>query len=294
MMDYNLFKTVAAERIKLSLPREYQSYEVKLSTVRKINEEKDVLNLMPPENSGTVLLPNIYLDDMYELLQECDDLEEVLDHMADIIVNFTGMKMPGLDSLENLDFASKLDCLTMNLINTEMNLEMLENVPHMDFLDLSIVYRFIICEEGDGFGTILLTNELMELLPDGLDTSLEEIHRRAYENTLRMFPVKITEPFTNFFMMSNEKFVGGAATIVCSEGTDMLAKKIGDDFYILPASIHEVYAVAAKNHDIRELLCILEEGNRMCIDSREMLSTSIYHYNIETRELTIAGSYVTA
>lgn len=287
MMDYNLFKKIVIERLKGELPPEYAAYEIQLSAMRKVNEVKDVLNLVPPENLRAVAMPNIYLDDMYQVFQECENLDIIIEQIINIAIRYTSFKLPALD---DLDFNDKLDCLTINLISTEKNEMLLETVPHTDILDLSVIYRFIMYEEDDGFGTVILTNELLETL----DITPESIHGRAYENTLRILPVKITEPFEGFYMMSNERTIGGAATMIFEECTDMLAEKIGSDFFIIPASIHEVYAVAVEKHNVRDLLCILEEGNRMYVNKKEILSQSIYFYDFETKKISIAGSYIMA
>lgn len=286
MMDYQLFKNVVMERIVDSLPPLYSDYQPKISTVRKVNEEKEALTLVPPKTQSATAMPSIYMDDMYELFQQDEDLDSIMNHIIDIMLQFTGLKIPGLN---DFDFNSKLDCLIMNLINTDLNRQFLESVPHTDVLDLSVIYRFIMCEEGNGFGTVVLNNDLMETL----NISHEELHALAYANTLRMLPVEITEPFHNFYMMSNKRTVSGATTMICKECTDILAEKIQSDFYIIPGSIHEVYAVPAEDHDLKQLVCSLEEGNRLYVSKKEILSQSIYFYDYERKEIQIAGSYVT-
>lgn len=287
MMDYQLFKRVIAERIADSLPPAYADYKPKFTTIRKVNEEKDVLNLIPPKCERVTAIPNIYMDDMYQIFTECEDLDAILEYIVRIVTQFTGSPLPVAD---DFDFSNKLDCLIMNLINTEMNKEYLKNVPHKPFLDLSIVYRFIMQEEGDGFGTVVLTNELME----ALDITLEEAHLHAHENTLRLLPAKITEPIEGFYLMSNKRSIGGASTMLFDECTNMLAEKIKADFFIIPGSIHEIYAVPADGQDIKNLICMLEEANRLYISPKDILSQSIYFYDYETKEIQIAGSYIKA
>lgn len=47
MMDYEVFREVVSERIKDFLPPIFSSYKVKINTVRKVNEEKEALIMMP-------------------------------------------------------------------------------------------------------------------------------------------------------------------------------------------------------------------------------------------------------
>ncbi len=286
MMEYEVFKKVIVERLMCSLPPLYADYEPHIRIVRKVNAEKEALTLHPPSADIPVAVPTIYLDDMYEIFSKNEDLDEIIKFIIDIIIRYTGFTSP---ELEDFNFGDKLDRLVINLVNTETNAELLNTVPHKNILDLSVIYRFIMCEEGDGFGTVVLTNELME----DIDMTIDELHETACRNTLRIFPLNISELFQGFYLMTNKHVIGGAATMVCRECTDQLAEKIGCDFFIIPSSIHEIYAVPAENHTVRNLIYLLEEGNRKYVDSSEMLSKSIYFYDFESREISIAGSYVT-
>lgn len=285
MMDYQLFKQVVIERLVDSLPPVYSDYQPRISIVRKVNEEKEALTLLPCGADSPTVMPNIYMDDMYELFKQDEDLDDVMNLIINLILQFTGLSIP---ELNDLDFNNKLDSLVMNLINTDLNRELLENVPHTEVLDLSVIYRFIMCEEGNGFGTVVLNNDLMETL----NISYEELQTLAYANTLRLFPAEIKEPFHNFYMMTNKHTVSGATTMIFKECTDILADKIQSDFFIIPGSIHEIYAVPAENHSLKTLIRSLEEGNRLYVSKNEILSQSIYFYDYEEREIYIAGSYI--
>lgn len=285
MMDYEKFKEVLTQEIVDVLPPVFAGYSPRISTVPKVNEKKEALTLHPPQEENAFAVPTIYLDDLYRQFMEHGDFDDIVAQALGIIIRFTGFPLSGL---ADLDLENKTDSLIMNVVNTEKNSHLLENIPHTDFLDLSIIYRFIMCREGSGFGTIVLTNDLLE----DLGISKDEVHSLAYDNTLRMFPHRITEPFEGFFMMSNVHSVGGAATMFCKECLRDLAGRIGEDFYVIPASIHEVYAMAAEQRPLRDLVCMLEEGNRLYTADSEVLSNSIYFYDIEKEKLSIAGSYV--
>jgi len=284
MMDYQLFKQVIVERLKEALPPIFADYTVKTMPVKKVNQEKDAITLMPPESPRVIAVPTLYMDDIYEGFRQCEDLDQVLNDVINIFIAYTGFELP---ENADFDFNSKTDCLVMNLINSDMNRELLESVPHTEYLDMSIVYRFIMSKDETGFGTILLTNELLEKI----DCDLDELHRIAYENTKRLFPANITRAFCNFFIMTNEHILNGATTMVCSEYLEQLARKIGSDYYIIPGSIHEVYAVPVRLHQINHLLKMLKEGNHGCTENEEILSTSIYRYSCKKHQLEIAGTY---
>ena len=89
MMDYEVFREVVSERIKDFLPPIFSSYKVKINTVRKVNEEKEALIMMPEKSGELTAMPNIYLDEMYEEFQKVEDLDVVLRLMAAMVIHYT-------------------------------------------------------------------------------------------------------------------------------------------------------------------------------------------------------------
>ena len=87
MMDYEVFREVVSERIKDFLPPIFSSYKVKINTVRKVNEEKEALIMMPEKSGELTAMPNIYLDEMYEEFQKVEDLDVVLRLMAAMVIH---------------------------------------------------------------------------------------------------------------------------------------------------------------------------------------------------------------
>lgn len=284
MMDYQLFKQIIEKRLKEELPPIFSDYEIRTMPVKKVNEDKDAITLVPPKDTRVIAVPTLYMDEMYAHFRECEDLDAILRDMISIFVNYTGFNLP---VAADFDFNDKTGRLAMNLISTELNEELLENVPHTEYLDMSIVYRFIISEDESGFGTVLLTNDLVQ----ELSLDMEEVNQTAYENTKHLFPAVITRAFDNFYIMTNTHILNGATTVVYSEYLEELAEKIGSDYYVIPGSIHEIYAVPAHLHKVENLLKMLKEGNYGYAEKNEILSGSIYLYSREKKALEIAGTY---
>ena len=67
-----------------------------------------------------------------------------------------------------------------------------------------------------------------------------------------------------------------------------LSKGLGDDLYILPSSIHEVIAVPSSLGDPEELASMVQEVNMSVVDVSERLSNQVYHYNRDSRKLSMA------
>lgn len=283
MMDYEVFKSVITERIKDFLPLMFQDYKVENTIVRKVNQEKDTLLIMPQAETNLITMPNIYLDDMYEAFRECQDIEAVLRMIAGLVMQYTGSFAPEKVKMELKD---KKDSIVMNLINTKRNRELLKTVPHRDVMDLSIVYRIIMQQAEYGLMTILVDDRIMEEL--GL--TQEELENLAYANTGRMFPAEISRMADFLYVMTNNRKIHGATTMMCREAMDLLSDKIGGNFYLIPSSIHEIMAVPEHDSDAHSLALLLEEGNRICSTESEILSDTVYYYNTDRKEFTMVAS----
>ena len=72
MMDYQLFKQVIEKRLKEELPPIFSDYEIKTMPVKKVNEDKDAITLVPPKSPRIIAVPTLYMDEMYEHFQECE------------------------------------------------------------------------------------------------------------------------------------------------------------------------------------------------------------------------------
>ena len=86
------------------------------------------------------------------------------------------------------DFSAIRDKIMFRLIHTEMNRKQLETVPHIPFLDLSVVF-YIPQEFDDGMCSLLIHNDLM----DSWGVTVEQLYELALENTPNMLPIKMAE-----------------------------------------------------------------------------------------------------
>ena len=68
------------------------------------------------------------------------------------------MKDRSVDMHQYLNYDSVRKRVVYKLVNTERNRDLLENIPHMDFLDLSVVFQCLVSQEGQGTVYILVYN----------------------------------------------------------------------------------------------------------------------------------------
>ena len=285
-MEYELFKTIIKERILEFLPPVYHSYTPEISNVTKVNETKDAFRLMPPGDPSNVAMPTLYLDDLYRDFAEDEDLERVLSLIAQIMMKWSGIRVPELAGFKLSDHK---DCVVANIIGTDRNPQLLDHVPHVEFLDMSVIFRLVFSSGEEGINSMIITNQLME------DAGLtrEKLFQLALENTPRMYPAKILEGIGDGIqVVTNELGICGATVMVYPGLLDELATKMEGDFYILPSSIHEFFAIPADSARPEDLVRMLADGNEHITPPSERLSNVIYKYDAERTRLFKCAGYI--
>ena len=294
MMNYELFKEVVAEKFKEFMPEEYKDYKVDVHSITKVNQTMDGINLVPTGDDRLSTSPTIYINNMYEHYKECEDLQEVLQRAAESMVKAF---------VEAPNVSPKVD--------TEQNKGMLENVPSRQFQDLSIIYRWVVDKDRDGISSTIVNNGLAEKL--GMNE--EQLYKAAVENTVRLFPPTVKSmndvirdmmmadgmpgeiadmmigevPEENMmYVISNERGVNGAASMLYEDNLHKLAEKLETDLYIMPSSLHEVIAVSVNMGDPNELAQMVNEINMDQVSLDERLSNQVYHYDKDLRKLSLA------
>ena len=132
--------------------------------------------------------------------------------------------------------------IIFDVVNTESNLERIQNSPHRDIGDISVVYKFLISTNESGRMTVPITNEISQKI----GVTEEELFEIAYVNTKEIsnFSIKSMRdtlistmfPFgeepenasmidmmlppdddLDLFVMTNKEMLNGSSSILYSE-----------------------------------------------------------------------------
>lgn len=296
MINYELFKERVINNIIGFMPEEYTDYQVKISRVKKVNQTLDCLNLVPKGDREWRATPNIYLEYMYEDFKQHEDLDKSLHQIAQII-DYAYKNLKPQPIPENI--SQLKHTLIMILINTQDNTELLQNAPHRNFLDLSIIYKCMVPASNGDLGTVLVDNHFMKML----NMTEEELFKAASQNTRKLLPVMIKrlddvigdmleedmEEKSNFYVISNDMGIHGAISMTYEEELYDLAQKLESDLFILPSSIHEVIAVPSHAESVEWLKELVRSVNTEQVAVEERLSNSVYQYKRQNREVSIAS-----
>lgn len=165
MMNYEIFKEVVKEKFMDYMPDSFKGMELIVRPAEKVNMTYDAINI---RGEDTTISPTIYINDMYEKYQSCGDLEETLMAACDLMA-MEFAKTPQVVDVDSL-YKDADEKVVFQLINTEQNKSFLEQVPHREFQDLSIIYKLVVNADTESIQSIKVTNSLAERL--GMNTYL--------------------------------------------------------------------------------------------------------------------------
>ena len=306
MMNYEIFKEVVAEKFMDYMPEQYQGMRLRVEPVNKVNKVLDGITLVG-SGAGRNVSPTLYINHMYEHYLETENLQEVLQSAA----RRMDMAFKEMPEVGDVNLESAKDNIVFQVINTLQNEDMLRDMPHREFQDLSIIYRWVVKMDENGIQSSAIRNNLAEQL--GMNE--EQLFKCAVENTRRIFPptVKsmndvIREMFISdgmpaevadmmigempedkmMWVISNDRGINGAGSMLYEDNLHKLAMKLETDLYILPSSVHECIAVSTNVGDPYELAEMVSEINMGQVALEDRLSNQVYHYDKDARRLTLA------
>ncbi len=268
-----------------------------------------VLDGLIIREGGINISPTIYLNNYYECLcREVMSLEEVLSSIMDC---YNDNKLQqDFDVSFMTDFESAKNQLVFKLVNREKNQDLLSRVPHVDYMDLAILFYYYLQELPitDGQATILITNKQME----GWNVGIEDLMEAAIANTPRLLglsvesivdTLKSIKPDFNdtsvleedglcscVYVVSNAKKTNGASVICYKDSLLDLAGRLESDLFIIPSSIHEVLVIPNKAMpedcvaSLRETIAIVNGSE---LEEQDILSDNLYFYSREENMLKI-------
>lgn len=302
-MEFTNFTTLVREEVER---RTGDNYRVRLNDVRKNNGV--VLRGLTVMQDDSNISPTIYLNNYYE--EYISGRATLVNVVNDVMDTYRRNKVnQSVDMRYFLNYESVKQSIVYKLVNTEKNKELLEDIPHIDFLDLSIVFQCMIAQEELGRASILIHNVHLKLW----DVSVEKLYQAARENTQRLqeYEIKtmaevlreivrtenpeetddedyVTELSDNvpMYVLSNKSRVEGAACMLYPNLIRDFADAVGSSLYIIPSSIHELLLLpAGQEEESREIKHMIREINDTQVNAEEILSYSLYFYDREERKV---------
>ena len=302
-MNFNEFVNEVKGNIKIFIPKDYENAEVSTMECHKLNRAYTGLMV---RKEGEMLTPTINLNRLYEAYkaQPGVTMETVCRKIADIVLE-TPIQV---DMKAILNYEDVKDKLFIRVSSAEANKDMLANVPHQLKEDLAITYHVAVSMDEEGLSSMLIKNDLLKQY----GITAEQLHEDAMKSSPRIMAPEVSSmgammkelvekdlfmmspeeremlqesiresaQMPTFFVVTNQQRIDGAGALFYPEVMDNLGELLGQDYFILPSSIHEML-VLPDNGEVSadELRMMVTEVNATQVAPAERLTNDVYHFD---------------
>lgn len=288
------------------------AYELTIQSLPKNNGVTlDGLTICGP---GLDVAPTIYLNPYYDQYQQGMELHEIL---SDILKLYRSSPAPEILTQTDLSQFDKLESRIMfRVVHTASNEPLLSDVPHLPFLDLSIIFYLFLERNDAGQMTALIHNDHVKRW----NVTEQDLWKLALLNTPREYPAYIQSMtdlmkeiakdnladsydeelidalledeagISPLYVLTNRNGLYGAGCMLYKNVLKNLADSLDRDLIILPSSIHEVLITpdmsGASYEDLSYMVTCI---NRQEVPMEDQLSNQVYLYTRADDQLRIVS-----
>jgi len=237
----------------------------------------------------------------YQSFMEGKPLEDLVPPMLDqvrLILSRDDFSMDWTD----LSYRSCRERLMLEVISFKKNEDQLRALPHRRIEDLALVYRLDFGTRGTSNASALITHSLLAhfgleeeaLYHDAMEIVPKKnpLVLRPLAETLRDlgdFPSPAAADTNFLYLASNQTCLMGASVLAYPDFGRRVLEVLGEDFYILPSSIHEVLVLPVSREPIAPSLPeIVRSVNRFQVAPEDVLSDNVYHYRAGEDRIRLA------
>lgn len=244
----------------------------------------------------TNISPAIYLNPYYHQYLEGTSLQQIV---QDILFLYQrNIPDRNFDTTAFSDFSKIKHQVIFKLVNYEKNLSLLKDVPHIRYMDLAILFQFMLDDIQKSHATILIHNQHLNYWK----VTQNDLLYHARQNTPRLLPSEFKNlsnivsnaidqndienlQIPSMYILTNKKRISGATVILYEGLLSKIARQFHQDLIILPSSIHEVLIVPADSPEHMPFYSqMVREVNTTEVSEDEILSNHAYYYSRITGE----------
>ena len=266
---------------------------VDLQEVTKVNLSLEGLTI---RKQGENIAPTIYLNQYFNQFNDGRAMDDIVQDIIKVYENNQPKNIMDVFKTEDFyDFDKMKEKIVLKVINTERNLDLLEQVPHLEMegLGLSVVF-YVSLMTGEQSAGILIKNEHLKLW----EKTVSDLLTVAEVNTNRMhaFTIKsmnevlsgmfgfeedlIPDDVPVFYVLADENKTFGASQLYLKNKIREFAKQQDCDVYILPSSVHELLLLRAdfpnvEPEHLKQMVC---EVNSTEVPDEDFLCDGAFKY----------------
>ncbi len=294
-MNYQQFIEEVERRVKEKI-KGNETMTVYIHTAVK-NNGKERKGITVSEK-GIHISPTIYLEEYFQQFQEGKPIEKIVEKILQLYEEVKCSHPCEESLLQNYEeLKGKFAC---KLIHRGKNEKLLNDIPYVPWMDLAIV-AFVLLEVSPyGTATVLVRKEHLEIW--GLTEA--QLFDEAKKNTPILLPYQFCpmrkllreicpyavdegeEEEESLYVLSNKLRSFGAASMLYDGILEKVGQKLGENYYILPSSIHEVIVVPESKSPVKQdLEEMVREINETQVEEEEVLSDRVYYFSRKENRL---------
>jgi len=302
---YDLFK----EKVITSVKQYYgEEYEVTIHPVQKNNGL--ILYGLNILKKDTHVCPTIYMEDYFNRYEGGCAFSSLFREIIDMYEKY---KEPNFADLEYFyDYEKIREGLMVKIINVNLNKELLEDVPHRIVNDLAIVCLVEIAQTNNHIGSVLIRNNhicmwgirAQQLIDEAIESSARNnpiMFRKLSDYIMEIYDKELDEEGNaweeermdaldgdapTMYLLTNAKQMFGAASMVYPGVLKEISEKLGENYYIIPSSIHELIILPASvSGHIENINEMISSINSEMLSAEEVLSNHAYQYDIKSETI---------
>lgn len=287
-----------AEKLKKELETVLED-EIRIVEYNRPNEHKIALIRSLEDSPGNKVGQTFYVDEIFADgldYTEADISTIVLKIIVNMISSQNNREIQYMRQADLLNFDKIKGKIFYTLINKNLNKDLVETMPHREFLGMYVVYKVFITTIPEGLLTAQINNAVMEMW--GLDE--EDLYKLASKNTPSILPLKITDAFGKeermyasmngreldpdnmMHVLTNKLVQFGAAVIMYDGALKQVAESFGiKKFVFTTYDIDKVLIVINKELNDTELM-LLKAANLHASRLATYLDSTIFEYDSES------------
>lgn len=292
-MSYQQFIKIVKNRVAQKLN---QDINIQVHTALK-NNSKERIGLTITDKHINIS-PTIYLEEYYKQFQEGMPISHIVESIIEVYHEVKFEHNWNIQTVKDFDLMRPK--IAYKLILANKNELLLQSMPFVAYLDFAVIFYILFEIDESGTATIPITHELLQIW----EVTLDEIQQHAFQNAPELLPavfkpmkVVIDELLGTqlrhedsseelMFVLTNSLKSFGAACILYDGILDEISNQLGENFYVLPSSIHEMIIIPESNSPSRELLDeMLTDVNQTHVADEEVLAERVYYYDRDTHQL---------
>ena len=230
------------------------------------------------EKEGQQFRPSFHLKDFFECYKKGTGLKAIIDEILECYASAPDIPAGMQEIVNDMSFEKIKDKIMCKLVNTHDNASMLENIPNIPYLDLSVIF-LLLCEETEEIAaTLMITNKHLNYW----SVVKEELYQRALVNMVNKYPPVLMKITDMMYVLTNRIHFCGAEVLLYPGLMRYCELHVGKDFLIIPYSVDEVIlfpTLGAEDAVVsQELADLIQSINAEKVPADERLSNHAYRY----------------